>query len=121
MTHASWTAGRPAGAATAAPLAAPATTPTDAFLRVDTRPGASAPLVAARLASPIRVDGRADEAAGKAIEPRWSFSPGMASLTGDVVFEDLSRRRVVYVTPYSPAQVLARGAVRMVTPSAAPP
>jgi hypothetical protein len=55
--------------ATAGPLAAQAGAPADASLQVDTRPGARAPLVAARLTSPIRLDGRVDEVAWMAIEP----------------------------------------------------
>jgi hypothetical protein len=55
--------------ATAGPLAAQADAPADASLQVGTRTGASAPLVASRLSSPIRVDGRVDEAAWMAIEP----------------------------------------------------
>jgi hypothetical protein len=35
-----------------------------------------------------------------AIEPLWNFSLGKASQTADVVFEGLSRRRVVNATPY---------------------
>jgi hypothetical protein len=55
--------------ATAGPLAAQAGAPADESLRVGIRPGASAPLVATRLLSPIRLDGRVDEAAWLAIEP----------------------------------------------------
>jgi hypothetical protein len=35
-----------------------------------------------------------------AIEPRWSNPVAKASQTGDVVLQGLSRRRVVYTTPY---------------------
>jgi hypothetical protein len=35
-----------------------------------------------------------------AIEPLWSFPVGKASRTGDVVLQGLSRRRVIYATPY---------------------
>jgi hypothetical protein len=35
-----------------------------------------------------------------AIEPLWNFPVGKASQTGDVVLQGLSRRRVVYATPY---------------------
>jgi hypothetical protein len=35
-----------------------------------------------------------------AIEPRWSGSVFKASQTGDVVLQGLSRRRVIYATPY---------------------
>jgi hypothetical protein len=54
---------------TANPLAAQTHTPADAAVQVDTRPGARPPLVATRLSSPIRLDGRVDEAAWMAIEP----------------------------------------------------
>jgi hypothetical protein len=55
--------------ATAGPLAAQAGAPSEASLQVDARAAARAPLGAARLASPIRLDGRVDEAAWMAIEP----------------------------------------------------
>ncbi|CAN5636639.1 hypothetical protein BH23GEM3_BH23GEM3_02720 [soil metagenome] len=55
--------------ATAGPLAAQANAPADASRHVGTRPGAAAPLVATRLSSPLRLDGRVDEAAWLAIEP----------------------------------------------------
>jgi hypothetical protein len=54
---------------TADPLSAQADARADASLQVGIRPGASAPLVATRLSSPIRLDGRVDEDAWMAIEP----------------------------------------------------
>jgi hypothetical protein len=53
----------------AGPLAAQAGAPAVASVQVGTRPGASAPLVATRLSSQIRLDGRVDEPAWMAIEP----------------------------------------------------
>jgi hypothetical protein len=55
--------------ATAAPLGAQTETPADSSLQAGTRAGISAPLVATRLSSPIRIDGRVDEDAWMAIEP----------------------------------------------------
>jgi hypothetical protein len=62
-------AGLLAQAATAGPLGAQLGAPVESSLKVDTRPGAAPPLVATRLSSPIRVDGRVDEPAWMAIEP----------------------------------------------------
>jgi hypothetical protein len=56
-------------AVTAVPLAAQSGTPVGASVPVDLRPAARAPLVAVRLSSSIRLDGRVDEAAWMAIEP----------------------------------------------------
>jgi hypothetical protein len=56
-------------ATTADPIAAQANPSADASRQVDTVPGASAGHVASRLSSPIRLDGRVDEAAWAAIEP----------------------------------------------------
>jgi hypothetical protein len=56
-------------AATAGPLAAQTDVPADTSLRVTARSGAPSPLVATRLSSPIRLDGRVDEDAWMAIEP----------------------------------------------------
>jgi hypothetical protein len=55
--------------ATAGPLSAQTSAAADVSLQAVLRPAASGPLVASRLASPIRVDGRVDEAAWMAIEP----------------------------------------------------
>jgi hypothetical protein len=55
--------------ATAGRAAAQTDTRAEGSPQAVTRPGASAPLVAARLSSPIRLDGRVDEAAWLAIEP----------------------------------------------------
>jgi hypothetical protein len=55
--------------ASAGSLTAQSNTPEDPSVNVAPRPGAPAPLLASRLSSPIRLDGRVDEAAWLAIEP----------------------------------------------------
>jgi hypothetical protein len=63
-----------------------------------------------------------EEISWPAIEPRWSSPFAKASQTGDVVLHGLSRRRVVYVTPYvlaggSRTPTLPTGATRWSTAS----
>jgi hypothetical protein len=83
--------------ATAGPLAAQADTPADSSLQVDTRARASAPLVAARLSSPIRLDGRVDEAAWMAIEPLRAV---MHSPTFGVEPSERTEFRIAYDEDY---------------------
>ncbi|MBA4159229.1 MAG: carbohydrate binding family 9 domain-containing protein [Gemmatimonadetes bacterium] len=83
--------------ATAGPLAAQADTPADSSLQVGTRSGASAPLVATRLSSPIRLDGRVDEAAWMAIEPIRAV---MSSPTFGVEPSERTEFRIAYDESY---------------------
>jgi uncharacterized protein YlzI (FlbEa/FlbD family) len=83
--------------ASAGPLAAQADTPADPSRRVGTRPWAAAPLAATRVSSPIRLDGRVDEAAWLAIEPLRAV---MHSPTFGVEPSERTEFRIAYDESY---------------------
>jgi hypothetical protein len=78
-------------------LAAQSGTAVDRALPVATRPGAASPLVATRLSSPIRLDGRVDEAAWLAIEP---LPASMSSPTFGAEPSERTEFRIAYDEDY---------------------